>query len=788
MNNRYIKTTLPFLRQNKVFTAINVMGLSIALAASFVIMLYVVNELSYNRCHKNRKQVYRILNHFVESKITCPTSPYVLASALKGDFPQVKKAAGTMSAKLQIKHNNELLEVNEGVATDSEIFDIFTIPLLNGTPKENLLDEKNSIVLSRALSEKLFGFDNPVGKEITGIIFNTEQAFIVKGVFENLPPNSTFRAECLVNSRWRIDDLKAKLKNWGDWMFDFWETWILLPGDCNTAELEKQFVPFEKKYLGDKPVKHFSLQNLTDVYLGSANVDNSNIRGDMNKVKLFASIALLIILLAVFNYIILSVAISSGRAKEIGIRKTNGAGIRTIRFQLLEESVILSAMVLPLAIFLAWLALPYAGKLFQANLIIIPSNLIIYILVCLVITIAIGVVSGLYTTYYLSGITVVNVLKNNLGNNKGKHVFRSALIVFQLVIFCSFLSATMIIKGQYQYLLKKDAGFLQKNIIFLNVGDANSSNALVDIIKSNPNVTQVAATVFRIPSENWGVLMAPHFQQKDKKIKVESLTVGFNFLKTMGIPIIKGRDFSDEFGSDLTQSAILNETAVRQLGYLDPIGEKIIDRTIVGVAKDFNFHSNNSNIPPAMILLSDKYLRQVAVQYRPGSLNEILPFLESELKKVAPNRPFIHSNYTKIEDVVRNLYSTEKDLSSIISICSLFSFLIAAMGLFGLTLFLSKTRTKEIGIRKVYGSSEKQIVLSFIKNYFLLVSIAMTLSVPVTIYFMSKWLSNYANKTEISWWIFAVSFVLSLVVVLTTVLYHSMKASRINPVDALRYE
>jgi putative ABC transport system permease protein len=263
------------------------------------------------------------------------------------------------------------------------------------------------------------------------------------------------------------------------------------------------------------------------------------------------------------------------------------------------------------------------------------------------------------------------------------------------------------------------------------------------------------------------------------------MAVDYNFLKTMGISVIKGRDFSEEFGEDLTKSAILNETAVKRLGINDPIGLILGGKTIIGVVKDFNLHSIRSDIPPLKIHMTDRNIRQVAVHYKPGTLNNILPMLEAEWKKASPDSPL---DYTTIEDLIKNLYSSERNLTTIVSIFALFTLAIAMFGLFGLTLFVARSRTKEIGIKKVFGSTEQSIVYSFLIGNITLVFIAALLSIPVTLHFMIKWLNNFAYKININWWVFTIAFAIATTVVLLTVFFHSYKASRTNPVKALRYE
>ena len=790
MFNNYLKTALRFLKQNKVFTGINALGLSIALAASFIILLYVINELSYNRCHKNRKQVYKVLNYYVDFKITESGTPYVLAGAMKEQFPQVEKAVRARRVRgFKLKLKDEFINVSDAVATDSEIFDVFTIPMVGDQSNQKLLDDLNAIVLSNDQAEKFFPGQNPVGKEIVGSINNEEHVFIVKGVFENIPINSTFRAQCFVNNKWTIDDINKSFNITNTdviWDNDFWTTWVLLSKDSDPIALQKQFRALEIKNLGEKPNKNFSLQNLSDVYLGSSQVMNAGLTGNFNNIRLFLAIALLIVLVAAFNFVILSTAVSTGRAKEIGIRKTNGANVNSIKIQMLIESVLLSILVLPVALGLAWIAKPYAGQLFQTKLEIIHSNIIVYILIYLCLTILIGLASGIYTSAYLSRLKVMDVLRNTTNSGKRKQFFRSSLIVIQLVIFCSFVASTLIIRSQYQYALKKNPGYFNNNILLVDLGrDFKGYSAYINSIKANSNVIMAAGAMEGLPMMSSMTSMVSNFQDKEKKVKVEGFAIDFNYLKTMGISVIEGRDFSEEFGSDMTNSRILNESAVKQLGITDPVGKNMGGAVIIGVIKDFNLHSIHTDIPPLMINLTDRYINQVAVNYKPGSLQSLLPILEKEWKKVAPDRPF---RYSTIEEVIESLYSTEKNLSKIVSIFALFTLLIASFGLFGLTLFIARTRTKEIGIKKIFGSSEKSIIYSLLKGNLTLVIIASLLSIPVTIYFMIRWLNNFSYHTTIGWWVFVVAFFIASMVVLITVFFHSYRASRINPVEALRYE
>ena len=656
MLNNYLKSAIRFLRHNRIFATINLLGLTIALAASFVMLLYVINELSYNYYHKNRARVFTVLNYFVDYKKTFAITPYVMATALKEQFPQVDKAIRIKSIRgFSLKLKDEFIPVNDAIATDSDIFDIFTLPLISDSNTKNLLDDQKSIVLSKNMAKTLFSGQDPVGKEIEGLLNNVQQVFEVTGVFKNLPENSTLRAQCFLNSKWTFENIKKSqgLTNAPDWNSPSWNTWILLSKNYNLKSLENQFRALEVKYLGEKPTYKYSLQKLGNVYLGSNDVIFADITGNRNNVKLFSGIAFLILLVAALNYVILSTAISTRRGMEIGIRKTFGANNRSIKNQLLSESVLMTILVFPIALILMRIALPYAATLFDISLNIISSNIFIYIIAYLALIVIIGVVSGLYTSAYLSKLKVIDTLKTGYSSVKRKQYFRSFLIVVQLVIFCSLVSSTLILHSQYIYALKKDLGFFNKDVLMIDLGrDFKGYSTYINSIKSNPNVIDAAGTLWSLPAKNYSIDVIPHYQDKNVKVQIERLHIDYNFLKTMGIQVIKGREFSQDFGSDLNQSIILNETAVKQLGITDPVGKMVGGQTIIGVVKDFNFHSIHSLIPPIIISITDKNIQQVAIHYKPRTLNNILQMAEAEWKKEAPDKLF---RYTTIEDIIKDI-------------------------------------------------------------------------------------------------------------------------------------
>ena len=790
MFNNYLKSAFSFWKRNKTFAFINAISLSIALAVSFIIMLYVINEFSYNRCHTNFKRIFRVLNYYVDYKKSYTETPYILASALKAEYPQVENSISARSVSgIRIQVEDKLFTVSDAVFTNSEVFEIFTLPILQKVQQGDLLGDKNSIVISQDLARKIFPGQDPIGKRITISSSGGDLNFFVNAVFKDIPPNSTFKAQCLLSSKLYIENLNKAYNVTNsdkDWTNNSVVTWILLSKNSDAKELEKQFQDFELKNLGQNSHYHYLLQNLSDVYLGSENIGNTELKGNLKNIRLILTIALAIILIASTNYIILSTTVSSERMKEIGLRKTFGANNREIKYQLYTESVLMAIGIMPISILIMWSALPAASKLFQTLIQIIPSNIPVYILISFALTLLIGILSGIYISTILSRLEVTNIIKNSIQTGKRKTLLRSSLIVFQLIIFCSFVSSVLIIRSQYQYAIKRDPGHYNSNIIILNLGrNFSGYSALLNDLKANTNIIMAAGCAECVPMQNSATGLFRHFQDQEVRVQVEAMYVDFNFLETMGITLVEGRSFSKEFGSDQTESVILNETAVKKLGIVNTVGQTIAGSTIIGVVKDFNLHSIHTEIPPTEIVLKNEISWQMVVRYMPGSLKNVLQMLESEWKKYGAGQPF---SYKTIEDLIASRYISEKKLSISVGIYAIIAILIAASGLFGLTLFIARTRTKEIGIKKVFGCSEKSIIYSFLWENFVLVLVAGSVSIPITLYFMSNWLVNFAYKININWWALVIPFLIALIIVQFTVFVYAYHVSHINPINTLKYE
>ncbi len=788
MINNYMKVGLRYFRQNKIFTVINVFGLSIALAVSFTILLYVINERSYDNCHRKAKRIFRVLRTDGESKKTYSGTPFVMRNILN-EIPQIEKVVNaTRITDLKLKIGNEYVNIDGGYSTESEIFDVFTLPLIDGLSKQNILQDKNAIVISYKLAKKIFPQGSSIGKEIIGKANNKDQRFIVTGVFEDIPVNSTFRADCFVNEELEISELNEyfNISNVEtSWEHYSWETWVLLSKGNKQKEVEQQIQRLCSIHSDEKIKTFYSLQNLSDIYLHSKHIANSIVQGDINRVRLFTAIAILIIFIASINYIILSTAISVKRAKEIGIRKTYGAAKKNIWEQFLVESTILVITILPISLLLMFIALPWSSYIFQMKIKLIGTNAFTYMSYFSTVVLLIGFTSGIYTTICMSRQKVNSILIE-YGKNGGKNqILTSILIITQLIIFCSLAASSIIIRTQYLYAIKSSPGFHNKDILILNLG-YNPKNYItfLDILKANPNVISASASPQRLPALGRGGSMVSTVPDESTKVWVEWMAIGYNFFNTMGISIKEGRDFSKEYSNDPKESVIINEEAVKQLGLTEPIGTRLGKRTVIGVVKDFNPFSVHQKIPLMEIFLRDLYSNLV-IRYKDGSLKNLLPSLRSEWNKMAPGKPF---KYFLVEDVMKKKYDSEKNLNTGIFIFTCISLFISILGLFGFTLFNVRNKTKEIGIRKVLGSSSQEILYSFIIRYLKYVIIAFLFSIPVTLFFMREWLRNFAYHVSVNSWIFIFTFILASAIVTITVFFHSYHASLSVPANSLKYE
>ena len=788
MLKNYFKIALRNILRNKIFTIINVGGLAIALAASFFILIFVVNEFSYDKYNIKRDRIYRVITNKTKFNISRATAPYILKPTLLKNLPEIENVTRVGKLKnVNLKYLDNFFDENKFMCTDPDIFKILTLPLIAGS---NKIDGKLSIVISEDIARKYFGTENPVNKILNAKIIEQEFLFKVVGVMKNIPHNSTFRADIIGNIQLRLEQIQKGITYSNvatDWNMDWWATYVLLKRNVTATQLKEKFRKLEKQYLPEYIKDHYGLQKLNDAYLHSAGIVDLMPQGNLGNIYLYLTIGIIILLIAGSNYIILSSALSGNRLKEIGIRKVIGATKQNIVFQVLSESLLLTFLSFAIAVIIVEMAKPYAQSLFNYKFYFLSSNIFYYGLGFLIITVLIGIFSGAYLAFYLSSFEVVDIIKNRLFTRNNSYVKRG-LIVFQLVIFSILVFSSIIIYKQYIYAQNKDLGFNKENIIIINFDYNEFTNykVFLNTIRSNPNIINAASAFLSLPTNSSSVILMKLFSNPNKKIRIKSLSVSFNFIETFGLHIVKGRSFSKNFPSDKTKGIILNETAIKELGIKNPIGKEIEGRKIIGIVKDFNMASLHSKIKPLMMSISDgKFVQTIVIKYKNGTYKNTIDYLKKEWNKVAGEIPFTFQTF---EDALSDLYEKEKTLLDIVFFFTILTIILAASGLFGLTLFTLQKRTKEIGIRKVLGASVGNLMTLLTKEFLFLMLVANIIAWPVAYYFMNKWLQNFAYKIGIGMLPFIVTTVIVIAISMGTIIIQTLKVALANPVESLRSE
>ncbi len=789
MIKHYFKIALRNIIRDKAFATINILGLSIGLTCSFFMLIYVINELSYDRIHDKHNRIYRVFNEKPLMKMNSVETPLALGITLKEEYPEIENFVRIhIYPEITVKQENDYIKEGAIYCVDSSFFNVFSFPIVVGD-KTNLLKEPNSVVISEKMAKKYFGSENPVGKMLSLKGVDGKYELKVSGVMADISSRSTCWAEFISN----IDALQNSAneqKISDDWGIDFFVTYILLKENTNIVDLQKKIPDFEKRHSHKENPYKFSFQALTDSYLHSEEFINYRLpRGDFNTLKIFSVIAVLILIIAGINYIILSTARAAHRTKEIGMRKVFGANKSMLVKQVLTESVLVTFIALPLAIFFVKIFLPNVGKLFDKELIFTLSESGNYLIGFAAITLFIGLLSGSYLSVYLARLQPIAIIRNKSMNNNHKNYFRKAMVLFQLIVFIVLSLSTIIIYRQLHYINNKDMGFNKGNLLIINCyGIGLKYISYKNEIKTNTNIINVCGAQFLPPTGNSMSIECPKADDPKQKIKVELLSADFDFVKTFEIKVIDGDDYPINYINKQANDSnfIVNETLIKELGIKNPINYALYPKTrIKGVVKDFNFHSIHTKIPP-MLLVSgtDLFVSQIAVRIKPDNKKETIKYLKNKWKEFS-KEPF---DYYFIDDILDDMFKKENKQAKIMRIFSFFAIFIAMLGLFGLSMFTSQQRTKEIGIRKVHGASIGDIMRLLSREYIILVVIANIIAAPIAYYFMNKWLQNFAYHTNIEWWLFGLVFLLSLVIVLLTVSWQAYRAAKTNPVVTLKYE
>jgi putative ABC transport system permease protein len=792
MLKNYFKIAWRNLWKNKIFSFINILGLTIGITVCMMIFLFIMNEFSVDKFHKNEKDIYRVMRGFEKNGsqewVPYLSAPY--ATALLNDYPgQIKKAVRVLPTNALVSFDNTAFNEKKLYIADEDFFTLFSFPLIKGNP-ETVLKDPASVVLTETTARKYFGNKDPMGKVIE---LDKHLQLKVTGIAKDVPSNS------------HLDfDLVMPLSNYAnaEW-FHIWVnnnnfTYVLLDKNTSASQLEKTFPQFMDKYMGKDMARlganlSLSLTPLSDIYFEPASAFDNVKHGDKKVVYIFLSIAVLILLIACINFMNLSTVRAVERSKEVGLRKVLGALRNNLIGQFIGESVLLTSISCLLAVGLLQLVMPFYNELLGYSLTVSWNALPIYLFLLGVIII-VGFLAGSYPAFFLSAFSPIQALKGKLKLGKSGSLFRQALVVLQFSISVILIIGTIVILKQMNFVKNKNLGYNKEQTLVVPIDNEdiyNHATTFKNELQSKNNI----ALVSLMSGEPGGFFDMHSFEVEGQNETWKSRTefADFEFVKTLGLKIIAGRDFSSQFPTDSTDAVLINHTAASNLGWTpdQAIGKWIMNklrdslrRKVIGVVEDFNFLSLKENMDPLVISTSSD--RRVAlVKLKAGNISDNVTTIKNVYSKIAPVYPF---DYTFLDQNFDKLYKKDLRQQTILTVFSVLAIFIACLGLFGLASYTATKRTKEIGVRKVLGSSTKNIVMLLSKDLLKPILIAIMIAIPAGFFIMNNWLQNFAYRTTLPWWIFVLAAIITIVIALFTVSLKAVKAAAANPVKSLRSE
>ncbi|MGD8779728.1 MAG: ABC transporter permease [Ignavibacteria bacterium] len=806
MFKNYIIIAIRNLLKHKFYSILNLTGLAVGIACCILIMLFVQDELSYDKFNKKADRIYRIHSDLKlgenEFRATYMGAP--VAKTLVADYPEVEDAfrfrqAGTWF----IKYGDKVVKETGMIFADSNMFNFFDIPLLKGNP-ETALAKPNAVVISLKMAEKIFGNEDPLGKTV---ILDNKYDYEITGVFDKVPNNSHFKYEGFAS----LTTLEQSRNNF--WLNMNFQTYVLLKPGVDYKQLESKFPGMVEKYIGPEMEQligkslsqleeegnraGFFLQPLLDIHLHSDLQGEIGVNGDIKYVYLFTSIAFFILLIACINFMNLSTARSANRAKEVGLRKVVGSQRGQLIWQFLTESMILSLIALAIAIGLIYLSLPLFNSLSGKEISLSFSGNMPLLLTMFGVIMFVGLLAGSYPALFISAFKPVEVLKGKLKMGAKSGFLRSSLVVFQFAASIIMIIGTTVVYNQLQYVQNKKLGYNKEQALIVRdafiLGD-KVQTFKDELVKNDEIITGSVSDFLPTPSNRSKSMVFPEGQPSDdNSTPVSTWGVDMDYIKTMGMEIVKGRDFNKEFIAD-SKTAIINETLAKQFGWTDPIGKKISKYEgskpvmgtyrIIGVVKDFHFESLKNEIGPLVFFIENR-TGAVSFRFKGNNVASVLDLVRNKWDEFASGQPF---EYTFLDDEFAGMYKEEQKLGKIFRLFAVLAIFVGSLGLFGLSAFTAEQRTKEIGVRKVLGASVGGIVILLSKEFIKLIFISFIIAVPIAYYYMNGWLQDFAYRTEIGIITLAFAGLSALLIALMTVSYHAVKIAVTNPTKSLRYE
>jgi len=787
MIKNYLKTAWRNLLSNKMFSLINISGLALGMTCALLIMLWIKDETRMDKFHANGKRLFRVMeNQYYEGSIsTFTATPGIFAENVVKDIPEIQLASQALWEEEPLFTVGDKFFKEKGRYVQKDFLRMFSFKLVKGDPN-TALARPDAVVISKKLAEKYFGHQDPVGKLIN---VDNEQNVIVTGVLDEVPKTSSLQFDFLMSY-----DIWFKKNDWAkEWGNNGPLCYVMLGPNASSDKVNAKIKNYLKTKNKDSNVELF-LQNYGESYLYSDWDNGKQTGGRIEYVRIFSIVAVIILVIACINFMNLATARSLKRAREIGVRKVVGAGKRQLIAQFMGESLFVSFLAICLSLLIVALLIPSFNALTDKKLELDFSNPF-FLLLLLGLTLVTGIISGSYPSLFMSSLKPIIVLKGILKFNTGATLFRKGLVVFQFALSIVLILGMIVIYRQIDYIHNKNLGFAKEDLLYIPLEGAlqKSYPTFKDELLRQPGIKSVSSSQsgpLEVGSSTQGV----RWPGKDttKLILFSTNPITYDYIKTMGIQLKEGRDFDPSFSLD-TNNYLVNEAALRKIGYKDPIGKELTmwgDKgSIVGVMKDYHHNSLHVPIEPLILRLFKKswnsYWGNVLVRTEKGKTKQAIASMEKTYRQFNPGFPFRYF-FTDAE-MLKN-YKAEHTVSKLSKYFAFLAIFISCLGLFGLVTFTAQQRVKEIGIRKVLGASVSGIVRMLSKDFIKLVLLAAVIAFPVAWWAMNRWLGDFAYRVHIGWWVFVASGIAAMLIALLTVSFQAIKSAIASPVKSLRTE
>jgi len=787
MLKNLIKTAFRHILKHFGYSILNILGLTLGITSALFLTIYVADELSYDQYHENADRIYRVSSDikepddkFIWNVAQIPFGPQVVQ-----DYPEVQAFVRFINMPRAL-YKYEDKEFNEEgfYFVDSTMFDIFTYKVLKGEVKKALLEPKK-IVLTESIANKYFGKSDPIGKTLT----TGTDTYEVTGVIEDVPTNSHFRFDAVAAR----NNLPKQLGSWGNFgVF----TYLLFPENFDVTAFETKMQGMYDIYM--KPIFggmnitiKYILEPITRIHLYSTNAGEPEPTGSITYVYIFLIVAVFLVLIAAMNYMNLATARSTRRAREVGLRKVVGSRRGPLMLQFLTESVFFTLISLVISIILIMALLPsfnnIAGKSFDLHIIYSP----VFLLTLMVVIVIVGIAGGSYPAFFLSRFSPVTVLKGEITQGSAGSLFRKILVVIQFSVSVIMIICTLVVFRQLNYLKNMDQGFDQKDVINLRLNGPMGRKypVLKQALLENTNIKYVTSTNTAVGQGSGKVIFNVETDQGMIQRGVNFAVVDHDFIETLGIKVVEGRDFQEDMPSDTLKGVVINQTFAKRMNWTEPIGKKVelgnaVAGRVIGVVNDYH-QTGMYNEIESLMLIYRTLNGEIYIKFSGDATQQVIGFIESKWKEIFPDQPFV---YTYLSERFNEQFQADEKRGKIFTMFTILAILIACLGLFGLASYMVENRTKEIGIRKVFGADEATILKLIARDFLILVAIGIVIAVPVAWYFMNDWLENYVYRSYIGAPLLIIAALLTIVITLITISYKAYQASVMNPARSLKSE